>query len=132
MHVSFVGDSRSVVGVTHKTTPVTAMPLTMDHKPDDPDEKKRISRAGGEVRKDPDDVYPRVYQKGKTYPGLNMSRSIGDIFAQTLGVSAVPVTKLFTLSDKHEFIIVASDGVWEFLTNIDVVRMVAKYGKEGV
>ena len=66
------------------------MPITRDHKPEDKEEKIRIMARGGVVRKDSEDVFYRVYQKGKLYPGLNMSRSIGDLFADNLGVIAEP------------------------------------------
>lgn len=132
VHVAHVGDSRAILGITHETTPPTALPLTPDHKPTDKDEKKRILKAGGEVRQDSDDPFPRIFKRGEMYPGINMSRSIGDIFAQTLGVSCEPTIKNFTLENDQKFMIIASDGIWEFITNIEVVRAVHKHGKEGV
>jgi serine/threonine protein phosphatase PrpC len=49
-----------------------------------------------------------------------MSRSFGDRVAHSVGVSAEPETKEFTLSLNDKFIVIASDGVWEFLSNEDV------------
>jgi serine/threonine protein phosphatase PrpC len=77
------------------------------------------------VRKDPNDVFHRVYYRGKKYPGLNMSRSIGDLLATTVGVSNEPDVTKIELNSEHQFIIVCSDGVWEFVSNEDAVRLVA-------
>jgi serine/threonine protein phosphatase PrpC len=90
--VAHVGDSRAVIGV-NSNKKLVAKPLTNDHKPTNKEEMRRIKKAGGTVRKDADDVFYRVYHKGKRYPGLNMSRSIGDLLAQTVGVSAEPEVK---------------------------------------
>jgi serine/threonine protein phosphatase PrpC len=56
-----------------------------------------------------------------------MSRSIGDNLATSVGVTWEPEVFEFTLEKNDKFMIIASDGVWEFLENIDIVRMVAKF-----
>jgi serine/threonine protein phosphatase PrpC len=57
-------------------------------------------------------------------PGLAMSRSMGDGLAHELGVSTKPEVMQFRLDQSEKFIIVASDGVWEFLTNEDIAKIV--------
>lgn len=57
-------------------------------------------------------------------PGLAMSRSIGDYIAHTVGVSTDPEVMKFELKPEDKFIIVASDGVWEFLSNEDIAKIV--------
>jgi serine/threonine protein phosphatase PrpC len=57
-------------------------------------------------------------------PGLAMSRSIGDYIAHTVGVSTDPEVMKFELTPQDKFIIIASDGVWEFLSNEDVAKIV--------
>jgi serine/threonine protein phosphatase PrpC len=53
-------------------------------------------------------------------PGLAMSRSMGDKVAHSVGVTAEPEVLEFTLSLDDKFMVIASDGVWEFLSNEDV------------
>ena len=70
-------------------------PLTRDHKPDDPDEKERILGRGGRIDcykgRMGEDVGPaRVWLKKEAFPGLAMSRSIGDACAHSVGVIAAP------------------------------------------
>jgi serine/threonine protein phosphatase PrpC len=56
-----------------------------------------------------------------------MSRSIGDNLATSVGVTWEPEVFEFTLEKNDKFMIIASDGVWEFLENIDIVRMISKF-----
>jgi hypothetical protein len=70
---------------------------------------------------------PRIWAPDGRYPGTAFTRSIGDNVAETLGVYATPEILTFDLDSTHEFIVVASDGVWEFLTSQSVVDMVANY-----
>lgn len=69
----------------------------------------------------------RVWLKHQELPGLAMSRSLGDKIAQSVGVSPVPEVKEFLISPQDRFIVLASDGVWEFLPNEEVARIVLPY-----
>ena len=39
-------------------------------------------------------------------------------------MNAVPEVKIFTLTPEDKIIVLASDGVWEFLTNQQVAKIV--------
>ena len=102
--------------------------LSRDHKPELIDEKKRIIAAGGRV----DRIYGmgpyRVWFKDGDYPGLAMSRSIGDTLAHKVGVSNVPEIMEYNINNiKPVAVIVASDGVWEFMSNEQVKNILNKY-----
>jgi len=102
--------------------------LSRDHKPELSDEKRRIIAAGGRV----DRIYGmgpyRVWFKDGDYPGLAMSRSIGDTLAHKVGVSNIPEIFEYNVNNvKPVAIIVASDGVWEFMTNEQVKNILNKY-----
>lgn len=45
-----------------------------------------------------------------------MSRSIGDNLAKTVGVTCVPDVMRFTLQLNPQFLMLASDGIWDYLT----------------
>eukprot|EP00352_Strombidinopsis_acuminata_P001346 CAMPEP_0176346982 /NCGR_PEP_ID=MMETSP0126-20121128/6668_1 /TAXON_ID=141414 ORGANISM="Strombidinopsis acuminatum, Strain SPMC142" /NCGR_SAMPLE_ID=MMETSP0126 /ASSEMBLY_ACC=CAM_ASM_000229 /LENGTH=57 /DNA_ID=CAMNT_0017694835 /DNA_START=1133 /DNA_END=1306 /DNA_ORIENTATION=+ len=53
-----------------------------------------------------------------------MTRSFGDGMAAKVGVNAIPEIKEFTLTPQDKVIVLASDGVWEFLSNQDVAKIV--------
>lgn len=72
-----------------------ASALSRDHKPDAKDEKERIISWNGRIDtfREPngDPIGPaRVWLKHENVPGLAMSRSIGDLVAASVGVSAEP------------------------------------------
>lgn len=52
-----------------------------------------------------------------------MSRSIGDHELQKSGVIADPEFTEHEISANEKILIIASDGVWEYLTNEDVLNI---------
>lgn len=66
----------------------------------------------------------RVYSKKGEWPGLAMSRSLGDQVAKKLGVVAEPEICEVSLSPRDKFVLIASDGVWEFLSDNQVAEVV--------
>lgn len=62
----------------------------------------------------------RVWLKELEVPGLAMSRSLGDQVAQSVGVSPEPEITIYDIDINDRYIIIASDGVWEFLSNDEV------------
>ena len=69
---------------------------------------------------------PRVWLGHMDIPGLAMSRSIGDSVAHSAGVISVPERFTFDLQDNDKMIIVASDGLWEFMTSQQVIDFIAR------
>ncbi|XP_074281678.1 putative protein phosphatase 2C 8 [Silene latifolia] len=100
--VANCGDSRAVIcraGV--------AVPLSFDHKPDRPDELARIEAAGGRV----------INWNGHRVLGvLATSRSIGDHYLKPY-VSSTPEITISERTEADEFLILASDGLWDVITN---------------
>jgi serine/threonine protein phosphatase PrpC len=60
-------------------------------------------------------------------PGLAMSRSLGDRVAHSVGVSAEPEISEIMLKEQDKIIVLASDGVWEFLSNSEVANIIIPY-----
>ena len=124
-----VGDSRAVISYDEQNDNnlnfLQILPLSIDYKPEVPEEKARILIAGGMVERFKDnlglgDGPYRVFVPGKNFPGLAISRSIGDLMGKKLGVIAEPGIKEFTIGKNTKFVILCSDGVLEFLNNINV------------
>ena len=131
-----IGDSRVIVGTTSSEGGnVVAEEFTHDHKPDEPAEKERILKAGGRVfavqYDDGIDGPPRVWLGNMDVPGLAMSRSLGDSVAHTAGVISEPEFTERTLDpQKDKFLIIATDGLWEFMSNDECVSMVVEDSME--
>ena len=60
-----------------------------------------------------------------------MSRSLGDGLAHSVGVSCEAEVDEHTLTSNDKIIVLASDGVWEFLSNEDVTSIVSPYYARG-
>lgn len=115
-----VGDSRAVLARGSR-----AVSLTRDHKPDDEHEKKRILSMGETIEWDP-------YCQVSRVKNLSLSRAIGDRFAKPV-VSGEVEIQLFPLSDlpcktgdEDDFIVLASDGLWDVMTSQNCVDYATK------
>ncbi|CAJ1941170.1 unnamed protein product [Sphenostylis stenocarpa] len=145
LYVANVGDSRAVLAVKDGNR-ILAEDLSSDQTPFRRDEYERVKLCGARVLsvdqveglKDPDIQNwgdeesrggdpPRLWVHNGMYPGTAFTRSIGDSLAETIGVTAIPEVKTVQLTPDHLFFVVASDGVFEFLTSQTVVDMAASY-----
>ena len=121
-----VGDSRSIlIEDSGDGTNKIIRPLSIDHKPDLPEELNRICSSGGVVDK-VQDAYGnklgpnRVFKAGCVYPGLAMSRSLGDLQAKECGVISKPQITEYEINENTKYFVICSDGIWEFLWNEQV------------
>ena len=125
-----VGDSRCILGKFNKAkNKWLSMNLSRDHKPSDPDEKERINKHGGKVEPYMDEegnfLGPeRVWVENEDSPGLAMSRSFGDEIAHRVGVIVSPEIYDYRFIQDDKFIILASDGIWEFISSYEAVDIV--------
>lgn len=123
-----IGDSRVILGKQEGGN-LTYQEITFDHKPDSPAEKERILACGGRVfaveYDDGIDGPPRVWLGNMDIPGLAMSRSLGDVVAHSAGVISDPEFTEFELNpETDKFLVVATDGLWEFVDNQETVEFV--------
>ncbi|XP_042513591.1 probable protein phosphatase 2C 25 [Macadamia integrifolia] len=108
--VSNAGDCRAVM-----SRGGIAEALTSDHRPSRADEKDRIEALGGYV-----DCYHGVW---RLQGSLAVSRGIGDGSLKKW-VIAEPETKVLNIKPDCEFLILASDGLWDKVANQEAVDMV--------
>lgn len=102
-YVANAGDSRGILSRNHQ-----ALPLSEDHKPENPAEKARIEKAGGFV------------QNGRVNASLALSRSLGDFefkhFSQRSyeeqAVVSLPEVREIPRQKDDDFIFLGCDGLW--------------------
>ena len=133
---SNIGDSQCYLFNCSNEDLWTFESLAKIHKPSDEEEKKRIIENGGEVHPYYDEygIYEgpdRVYIKNKTYPGLSLSRSIGDLVAKDIGIISDPDIIVKKIDENSKFIVLGSDGLWDVIKPYDVSRIVRIYFKKG-
>ncbi|WOK94380.1 putative protein phosphatase 2C 59 [Canna indica] len=107
--VANVGDSRAVICRGGK-----AMAVSRDHKPDQTDERQRIEDAGGFV------MWAGTWRVGGV---LAVSRAFGDRLLKQF-VVADPEIQEEVIDNSLEFLILASDGLWDVVTNEEAVAMI--------
>ncbi|KAL5572619.1 hypothetical protein UlMin_022216 [Ulmus minor] len=145
IYVANSGDSRAVLA-EKRGHEIVAVDLSIDQTPFRADELERAKLCGARVLtldqieglKNPDVQCwgteegddgdpPRLWVPNGMYPGTAFTRSLGDSIAESIGVVATPEIVVLELTPNNPFFVLASDGVFEFLSSQTVVDMVAKY-----
>ncbi|CAN1123850.1 Probable protein phosphatase 2C 52 [Linum perenne] len=126
LFMGYIGDSRAIMGSKDSNDSMVAIQLTVDLKPDLPREAERIKRCKGRVfaLQDEPEV-PRVWLPFDDAPGLAMARAFGDFCLKEYGVISIPEFSHRLLTERDQFIVLASDGVWDVLSNEEVVEIVS-------
>jgi len=144
LHVACTGDSRAVLGRRGESGKWVATPLSVDQTGSNPDEEARMRKQHpGE---------DNVIRNGRVLGGLEPSRAFGDasykwtrevserlkqsFFGRTPSqllrtppyVTAEPVVTTTKIEpSKGDFVVMATDGLWEMLTNEEVVGLVGQW-----
>lgn len=112
IYVANAGDSRCVLSKNG-----VAVNLSDDHKPDLELEKKRIEKAEGFV------------EDNRVNGVLSLSRSLGDLDYKRNAklpqeeqmITAFPEIRIEKITNEHDFLVIACDGVWDCMTSQQVV-----------
>ncbi|CAM6017072.1 unnamed protein product [Sphagnum balticum] len=121
-----VGDSRAIMGTRDENGILKAIQLTVDLKPNLPQEADRIREYKGRVFALHDEPeVSRVWLPYDDSPGLAMARAFGDFCLKDYGVISMPEMSYRQLTERDLFIVLASDGIWDVLSNDEVVHIVA-------
>ncbi|XP_043725493.1 uncharacterized protein LOC122672049 [Telopea speciosissima] len=110
--VSNLGDCRAVL-----CRDGMAEVLTKDHRAEQEDERKRVENKGGYV-----DIHRGAW---RVHGILSVSRSIGDVHLKEW-VMAEPETKILHLTPDMEFLVLASDGLWEKVDSQEAVAIATR------
>lgn len=111
INVLNTGDSRCIISSNN-----IGIPITKDHKPNWPEETKRIEALGG-----------RIVFDGFDYriSDLSVSRAFGDVSAEPY-LTCMPDIYKRKLTSDDQFMVLACDGLWDVLGTQDVVNYVIK------
>ncbi|CAE6085220.1 unnamed protein product [Arabidopsis arenosa] len=122
--IANLGDSRAVLGTRSKNS-FKAVQLTVDLKPCVQREAERIVACKGRVfaMEEEPEVY-RVWMPDDDCPGLAMSRAFGDFCLKDYGLVCIPDVFCRKVSREDEFVVLATDGIWDVLSNEEVVKVV--------
>ena len=118
MNVLNLGDCRLVI--LYKNNKFNT--LTIDHKPDEVNEKIRISKMGGIIKKDDEGTY-RIGD-------LAVSRSFGD-GDNAPYISQVPDIYYKKITPNTKYIVMACDGLWDVINNEELHPLIKKFKENG-
>ncbi|XP_046912148.2 protein phosphatase 2C 1 [Dermatophagoides farinae] len=113
-----IGDSRCVL--SRNGRPV---PLSVDTKPDDPQEMTRIEHAGGTV------------MRGRINMQINVSRAFGDhmykcnpdLQLTEQMIIALPDVIVEPYNEKtDQFMVLMCDGIWNSMTNDEIIQYIGR------
>ncbi|KHN37255.1 Hypothetical protein glysoja_013470, partial [Glycine soja] len=125
--IANVDDSRAVLATQDRSNgSLIAVQLSTDHKPHLPREAERIRICKGRVfaiKNEPG--IARVWLPNIDSPGLAMSRAFGDFCLKDFGVISAPDFSYHRLTQRDQFVVLATDGVCDVLSNEDAVTIVA-------
>ena len=136
IYIANVGDSRALMSLDYGSQIAV---LSRDHKPEDEHEKNRIQLAGGRIYRT--QTFAKAAQTAtekdlyvsgpmRVFPGrLSVSRTFGDIEAKRAKYGGNPQVIIcepeicqFKLGDNQDFIMMGCDGIFDRLTNKDVIN----------
>nr|CAB3504855.1 unnamed protein product [Digitaria exilis] len=111
------------------TTAVTVIKQLSEIKPIESftGEAERIRQRRGRIFSLPDEPsVARVWLPTFNSPGLAMARSFGDFCLKNYGIISMPDVSYHRITEKDEFVVLATDGVWDVLSNVEVVSIISK------
>jgi protein phosphatase 1L len=109
VYIANTGDSRAVMSASGKVVLTTKC-----HKPNEEKERDRIENMGGSV------YFDNTWRVAR----LAMSRALGDRNLKRVGLIATPDVYARTLTGEEDFIIIASDGLWDVFSSEEAVDFV--------
>jgi serine/threonine protein phosphatase PrpC len=134
IYLAWVGDCHAVM--CNKERKVVAVKLTggkVLHTPSNEKEMGRIYKNRGEVKTGitlSGDKKPRIYVRGRTFPGISTTRSLGDLLAHHIGVTSEPSVRIINISlqQSERFIAIATDGIWDNMGPEDLIGHINEHG----
>eukprot|EP00912_Choanoflagellata_sp_UC4_P001018 UC4_evm1s628 len=135
-----LGDSRAYLILRHSDGSIYGQNLTIDHKPDDPEERSRIEASGGSIQllhhhnnkpfiRGGD--FDRRKATGERVMQLQYSRAFGGKDLKPYGLSADPTLNQLVLSECHIGLVLASDGVCDVVSAEDCASLVVQAWDRG-
>lgn len=124
LYCANVGDSGAIVGTYTGSWGSTR--LSEEHNPLRKDEADRIVANGGRIGSHVKGGPLRIWYLDENFPGLAMTRSIGDKASRVIGLIGDAEIFYKKLTKHDKFVIIASDGLWEFIGYNEAVNLVGE------
>lgn len=74
----------------------------------------------------------RIYMRGRMYPGIGVSRSLGDYYAHRIGVTSEPTVGTMRITRFMEYIVIATNTLWAVMGPKDVFDFIKQHNAQGM
>lgn len=105
------GDARLIVATKRHV-----LELSVDHRLENPEERRRIAASGGLI------VPPYVVKQGRS---LMPTRSLGDEFFKDVGVIARPSVGRYRLASEDRWVVAGTDGLFDYMRSDEIVELLS-------
>lgn len=131
VYIAWLGNARAVLFREITEDKKFAIELTVDHVPENREERYRIFENGGIVQrvniKGKDQGPLRIWEgRIENGPGLHITRSLGDTKSTKLGVISEPEVQHFKLNSNDKFIVLGTENVWSIIHSTQMTYYVRK------
>jgi serine/threonine protein phosphatase PrpC len=131
VYIAWLGNARAVLFREITEDKKFAIELTVDHVPENREERYRIFENGGIVQrvniKGKDQGPLRIWEgRIENGPGLHITRSLGDTKSTKLGVISEPEVQHFKLSSNDKFIVLGTENIWSIIHSTQMAYYVRK------
>lgn len=139
LYAASVGNVRCILaealedaeGKSRRKQKLTVVPFTEDHTLESRKERRRVEKTDAEVLPARSGKL-RLFVRGEEWPGIPLTRCLGNAIAHRLGVTMAADIEGKDLKETMHFLVVATDGIWGVLQEQEVVDMVAEARKDNV
>lgn len=119
MNIVNLGDCRCVVIYENGSN----KQITIDHKPDETNERKRLSKIGGDIYRDSEGTF-RI-------GNLSLSKAFGDGDTSPY-ISQKPDSFYLKITSQTKYIVLACDGLWDVVDNLEINQLIKKCKKNKI
>ncbi|EGR32031.1 protein phosphatase, putative [Ichthyophthirius multifiliis] len=103
------------------------------HEPINNDERLRVQKNAGEIRKQKNDFFEKVFVRGRNYPGIEITRCIGNQVAKKIGVISEPEVFSYDINKQNDlFIIIATRNFFDLIEQPELYSILNSFNQKTV
>lgn len=70
--------------------------------------------------------------RGRMYPGIGISRSLGDYYAHRIGATSEPTCGSIQITRYMEYLVIATNALWAVMTPKDVFEFIKQHNQQSM
>ena len=125
IYIGHLGNTKVMLGRRSKNKKtISLFQLTTEHVPAIAEEKKRIYENGGEVRRLNNSNEDKIFVRGRVFPCLLTTRSMGDDIGKLIGVTSQPEIITYEIIPGLDvFVMIGTDSFYSYLEDNEILNI---------